>query len=165
MSRNFRVRAAVTGGRSTGGPLYGIAGAVCDGTCARSAGFLSSLIAPPLVERCAGDCIPRVDASRVNQRDEPVVCVLLAGSCAGARANSVSIPAVRQRRDAISARRVMKAERRTFFIFMADHLRTRTTNRLPAGHVRRRTYYIVSAQPTGCIFLRSARQNFYSKEA
>src|SRR5207253_2453513 len=98
---------AVTGLRSCGGPLYGIACVVFDFIRGRSAGFLSSLTAPPLVEkRFDSDSVPRVDASRVSQRDELVVCVLLSGCCAsGTRANKVSIPAARHRRDAARTRK------------------------------------------------------------
>ena len=78
------------------------------------------MTAPPLVEkRFDGDSIPRVDASRVSQRDELVVCVLLSGCCAPARASSVSIPAVRHRRDAARTRKLKKAERWEFLIFIA----------------------------------------------
>src|SRR5438874_11668287 len=61
------------------------------------------------------------DASRVNQRDERIVCVLLSG-CAPAKANSVSIPAVRNRRNAARTRKLRKAAGRGFFIFMAKDL-------------------------------------------
>src|ERR1700704_2534534 len=99
MSRNFPLRTGVTGRRSSGGPLYGTAGAACDVTGGRSAGVLSSLIAPPPAERRDGEPIPRVDASRVSQRDELVVCLLLSGCCAtDTTASRASIPAVRHRR-------------------------------------------------------------------
>src|SRR5436305_5541813 len=120
MSRNFPVGTAVTGVRLCGGPLYGIAGAVCGAPGGRAAGYLSSLTAPP---GCAGDSIPTLDASRVSQRDERTVCVLLSGGCAAAKANSVSIPAVRNRRNAAKTRKWKKAAEREFFIFIAEDLR------------------------------------------
>jgi hypothetical protein len=77
-----------------------------------------------VAERCDGDAIPRVDASPVNQRDELVVCLLLSGCRAtDTKASRVSIPAVRHRRDAITARKLKKAARRIFFIFMTEDLR------------------------------------------
>src|SRR2546430_6884027 len=133
MSRNFRMRTAVTGVRLCGGPLYGIAGAICGAPGGRSAGYLSVLTAPL---GCARGSIPTLDASRVSQRDERIVCVLLSGCASGARANSVSIPAVRNRRDAARTRKLKKAVRRNFFIFIVKGLE-RITNRSPAGHARR----------------------------
>ena len=129
MSRNFPVRTAVTGVRLCGGPLYGIAGAVCGAPGGRAAGYLSSLTAPP---GCARDSIPTLDASRVSQRDERIVCVLLSG-CALAKANNVSIPAVRNRRDAARTRKLKKVTGRRFFIFIAKDLRGESqTGHLPA---------------------------------
>src|SRR5213083_1720206 len=116
MSRNFPVRTAVTGVRLCGGPLYGIAGAVCGAPGGRSAGYLSVLTAPP---GCGCGIIPTLDASRVSQRDERIVCVLLSGCASGARANKVSIPAPRNRRDAARTRKLKKAAERNFFIFIA----------------------------------------------
>src|SRR5436190_18132040 len=130
MSRNFPVRTAVTGVRLCGGPLYGIAGAVCGAPGGRFAGYLSSLTAPP---GCARGSIPTLDASRVSQRDERIVCVLLSGCCAPAKANNVSIPAVRNRRNAARTRKFKKAAGRGFFIFIAKDLRDESkTGHLPA---------------------------------
>src|SRR5258708_2011066 len=56
----------------------------------------------------AGDHTRTLVAGRVSRGDEPVVCVLLAGCGAPGRANGVSIPAVRHRRDAIRTRRLKK---------------------------------------------------------
>src|SRR5437762_1947790 len=129
MSRNFPMRTAVTGVRLCGGPLYGIAGAVCGAPGGRSAGYLSVLTAP-----AGRDCdsIPTLDASRVSQRDERIVCVLLSG-CAPAKANNVSIPAVRNRRNAARTRKFKKAAGRGFFIFIAKDLRDESqTGHLPA---------------------------------
>src|SRR4029077_3423918 len=83
--------------------------------CAASAGFLSSLIAPP---GCDCDIIPRVDASRVNQRDERIVCLLLLSGCAPDEANNLSIPAVRNRTDAARTRKLKKAAERGVFVFI-----------------------------------------------
>ena len=66
MSRNFPLRTAVTGRRSVA-RRYTEPRPVAMLLRGRSAGYLSSLIAPP---GCDRDSIPRVDASRVSQRDE-----------------------------------------------------------------------------------------------
>ena len=97
--------------------------------------------------------MPTLDASRVSQRDEPVVCVLLAGCGAPARANSVSIPAVRHRRDAIRIRKLKKAKRREFFIFIAGV----SGDEAHAGYlpdVRLRMCYIVFKRSITYIFFR-----------
>src|SRR5439155_5954381 len=127
MSRNFPVRTAVTGVRLCGGPLYGIAGTVSGAPGGRSAGYLSVLTAPP---GCG--IIRKVDASRVSQRDERIVCALLSG-CALAKANNVSIPAVRNRRNAARTRKLKKVTGRRFFLFIAKDLRGESqTGHLPA---------------------------------
>src|SRR5436190_3476665 len=157
MSRNFPVRTAVTGVRLCGGPLYGIAGAVCGAPGGRAAGYLSSLTAPP---GCARDSIPTLDASRVSQRDELVVCLLLFSCCAtGTRANSVSIPAVRNRRNAARSRRLKKAARRTFFVFMAKDLGGDSQT----GHLPSRETPNLSISFSGCLLSRRVRQDFCSR--
>src|SRR5437764_9669913 len=97
--------------------------------------------------------MPTLDASRVSQRDEPVVCVLLPGGDAPAKANSVSIPAVRHRRDAIRIRKLKKAKRREFFIFIAGV----SGDEAHAGYlpdVRLRMCYIVFKRSITYIFCR-----------
>src|SRR5881409_3132188 len=143
MSRNFPVRTAVTGVRLCGGPLYGIAGAVCGAPGGRSAGYLSVLTAPP---GCGCGIIPKVDASRVSQRDERIVCVLLSG-CAPAKANNVSIPAVRNRRNAARTRKLKKVTGRGFFVFIAKDLGGESQT----GHLRRQMSFVFR-QLSGCIF-------------
>ena len=66
------------------------------------------MTAPP-PPRCDG--IPTADAKRDNQSDEPLGCVW-------ANAKKANIPAARQREDEISARKVIKPERREVFLFM-----------------------------------------------
>ncbi|MEY2519056.1 MAG: hypothetical protein QOF24_815 [Verrucomicrobiota bacterium] len=165
MSRNFPLRTAVTGRRSSGGPLYGTADAICDVRGGCSAGFLSSFTAPPLVaERCDGDAMPKVDASRVNQRDELVVGLLSSRGCAtDTKASRVSSPAVRHRRDAIRTRKLKKAARRKFFIFIAKDLRRRVTKPLTRLVVRHRMGSFSRNQPGVC--LQRARQNFRSQSS
>jgi hypothetical protein len=76
-----------------------------------------------------------VDASRVNQPDEAVLCVLLAGCGASARANNVSIPAVRNRRDAARTRKLKTAAERGVFVFMVEIFGDETqTGRPPIPH-------------------------------
>src|SRR6266446_3044439 len=151
MSRNFPVRTALSGVRSCGGPLYGIAGAVCGAPGGRFAGYLSSLTAPL---GCARGSIPTLDASRVSQQDELIVCVLLSGCASGARANSVSIPAVRNRRDAARTRKLKKAAGRGFFIFIANDLGDESQS----GHYRlRETPNVVRFQTTIRLYLLPAR--------
>src|SRR5205807_5474650 len=113
VSRNFCVRTGLTGVSCCGAPLYRTA-LRCDLTAEGSAGYLSNLIAPPPAERCGS----------------------------APKANTASITAVRHRREAIRARKMIKAERRTFFVFIVRISRDESqtgTRRLPAGHVARRT--------------------------
>src|SRR5688572_11776016 len=166
MSRNFPLRTALT--RTTSWPgIYGATTAGgCDAGCPCSAGFLCRGAAPlpPAVWALgAPECwiaggIPKVDASRANQRDEGVVCPSFSRCCATVpNANKVSIPAVRQRSNATRARNLKKAARREFVIFMAEDFGRRATNRyLPVCEAQNG---FVFARPSGCMFLRSLRQN------
>src|ERR1700736_3367362 len=90
MSRNFCVRTGVTGVSCCDAPLYRMARAFVVVTFGGSVGYLSSITAPPPAERCGS----------------------------APKANRPSITAVRHRRDAIRARKMTKAERRTFFVFI-----------------------------------------------
>src|SRR6267143_2342274 len=94
--------------------------------------ILSSLIAPAGCDRAP---IPRLDANRVNKREIPVVCPLPSRCCAtDPNANRVTSTAVRHKRNVRSARRLTKAARRKFFVFMAEDLsETSHKNRLPAS--------------------------------
>src|SRR5207253_8736617 len=74
------------------------------------------------------------DLSRVSQRDELVVCVLLPGCSAPARANSVSIPAVRNRRDAARTRGLKKADSEMEFFFI-DRSEEHTSELQSRGHL------------------------------
>src|SRR5437879_4919062 len=127
MSRNFPVRTGVTGVRCCGGPLYRTAD-LCGLTVGGSAGYLSSLIAPSRAERCAGCC------STIRT------------------ANKVSTPAPKHRENAIKNRKVTKAERRRFLVFMSGECGKANYKPIIVFHR--------FPQPLGCIILRHLRQNF-----
>lgn len=155
------VRTGLTGRRSRGGPPYGMAGAVCDVAGRGSTGRLSNLTAAP-PER--GDSIPNVDASRLHQPDELLAC-LFAPACATAKARRMSIAAVMQKKAAIRARKLKKAAWREFFVFMAMGVRTRATNRLPAGYVSRRRLPSFGATNRVYLFANNPSKLFFRRKS
>ena len=123
-----RCEPPLTGRKICGGPLYGTAAG--SNACGRSAGFLSSLIAPP---GCDRDFIPRVDASRVSQRDERIVCVLLSG-CAPCEGEQGKHPCREEQERCGEDSEVKESCGAWSFCFHSGDLWRRDTNRSPADH-------------------------------